>query len=549
MLKIKGYQIQSVLEERNDLIIAKAIQTSLDRIVFLKILTKMADAPDIREQFTREAKLLARLNHANIVTIHEFNAHHEPPYLVLEYFSGEDMSRVLANQGTLKPEILGEVMRQSLAGCAKAHAAGILHRDLKPANLLMNQDGQVKITDFGLAAVLEQTRQPVAGSPGYLAPELALGEAPTPQSDIYALGMTFYTLATGENPLIGQNLNDTLNLAIKSNPKNLAEIRPDLPGELVKIIHRMIRKEAGDRYQDCETILEHLGDLAVVKPSSRNLQPELGPSAFRPRFGKNDPVKDLDLLDTPSRKDWLLGLAFFVLLVIAIYSWSNSKKPDSVVPYPVMVPETSRVDTGTMFQSRSPIPDDANDQETKTASYPEGEGVTTEAQETQAEDTSTNAPRIFSESKSSAPANESGLLFLAAIPWAQVHLDGETVGTTPFAEPITMTPGQHTVQFLHPDYPKLTKLVDIQAGKTDSVWLNWRTELGFLSINVFPWADIYVNSDSVDVTPIEKPLPLQPGEYQLLLKNPDFPPWHRFVQITAGDTLEITARLGQVSAP
>ncbi|MCF7802202.1 MAG: serine/threonine protein kinase, partial [Candidatus Marinimicrobia bacterium] len=341
MLKIKGYRIEEILEERDDIIIAKAIQESLDRTVFLKILTRLVDAPDIRQQFTHEARLLAKLNHPNIVTIHEFHAQQDPPYLVLEYFPGEDLSRVLKKDGPLSSQSLSSVMQQALSGCAKAHTVGILHRDLKPANLLMDPDGLVKLTDFGLAAVLDQARQPVAGSPGYLAPELALGEAPTIQSDIYALGMTFYTLAAGSNPLIGKNLNDTLNLAIKSNPKNLSELRPDIPAKMATLIHRMISKDAQDRYQDCDAILEQLREVEIAATKPRQRTPERGPIAFKPRFGKNETVTDLDLLDTPTRKDWLLGLAFFVLLVIAIYSWSTSKKPDSVVPYPIVTAESS----------------------------------------------------------------------------------------------------------------------------------------------------------------------------------------------------------------
>lgn len=548
MLMIKGYRIEEILEERDDIIIAKAIQESLDRTVFLKILTRLADAPDIRQQFTHEAKLLAKLNHTNIVTIHEFNARHDPPYLVLEYFPGEDLSRVLKNNGPLSPQSLISVMQQSLSGCAKAHAAGILHRDLKPANLLMNPDNQVKLTDFGLAAVLDQARQPVAGSPGYLAPELALGEVPTIQSDIYALGMTFYTLAAGSNPLMGKNLNDALNLAIKSNPKSLSELRPDIPAKMATLIHRMISKDAQDRYQDCDSILEQLREVDIAATKPRQRTPERGPIAFKPRFGKNEPETDLDLLDTPTRKDWLLGLAFFVLLVIAIYSWSVSKKPDNVVPYPIMTADSTRVDTGEVPNSRV---DPLTEMDAAPTLDGSGENVTPDLTGQPARDTepADSAPDNASSTVSPASKNEVGALFLAAIPWARVRIDSIDVGTTPFSEPISVASGNHTVQFLHPDYPDFTKSVDIQAGMTDSLWLNWRTELGFLAINVFPWADVYVNSKYVDVTPFEKPLPLQPGEYQLLLKNPDFTPWHRFVEIVAGDTLAITARLGEPTTP
>lgn len=542
-MKIKGYRIAEIIVERDDLVIARAIQESLDRTVFLKILPQLAQVPDIRAQFAREAKLLAKLNHPNIVTIHEFNAEHDPPYLVLEYFQGQDLSQVIRERGPLAPETLLSVMQQAVSGCAKAHAAGILHRDLKPANLLIDHDGQVKLSDFGLAALLEQTRQPVAGSPGYLAPELALGAAPTRQTDIYALGMTFYTLAVGANPLIGQNLNETLNLAIKTDPEKISRLRQDIPDKIAALIHRMISKDEQERFQDCDKILERLRDTEIPETDVRT--PERGPLAFQPRFGTRETSSDGDLLDTPSRKDWLLGLAFFVLLVIAIYSWSTSKRPDSVKPYPTISAESSRVDT---LEKSKPLAG----QSVVVDSGVKSAGLMDEnaSQPTEME-TGVAAMRQDSSSRTEASLSEQneGTLFLAAIPWARIRIDSVELGATPFSEPLKMAPGRHTVHFLHPDYPDLTKSVEITAGKTDSVWLNWRSELGFLAINVFPWADVYVNSEYVDVTPIEKPIPLQPGEYQLLLKNPDFSPWHRFVQINAGDTFEITARLGQPTTP
>jgi len=138
---------------------------------------------------------------------------------------------------------------------------------------------------------------------------------------------------------------------------------------------------------------------------------------------------------------------------------------------------------------------------------------------------------------------------VAAIPLANIVVDSTPQGMTPIAGKLNFSVGKHTVHFMHTDYPEISREVVIQDGKTDSLLLNWYKELGFLSIDVYPWADVYVNSNRVDVTPLKKPIALQPGEYQLLLKNPNYSPWNRFVTVTAGDTQRITVRLLNSNTP
>lgn len=541
-MKIKGYQISEVLLQSDEMIIAGAIQESLHRRVFLKILPQLASAPDLRRQFEQEAQLLAKLNHPNIVTIHEFNAEHEPAYLVLEYFAGRNLAEFLIENSTITTEQLLSIMRQTVAACAKAHSAGILHRDIKPANLLIDDTGQVKLTDFGLATLLVSAQRRVAGTVGYFAPELALGEVPTQLTDIYALGMTFYTLSVGENPLQGKNLNEALNLAINVEPRPLSELRTDLPGELARLIQRMISKNPHDRIQSCAKIAEYLADIKSPAPAEKPTL-QRGPIAFQKRGSEKEPASAAELLDVPTRKDWLLGLAFFALLVLAIYSWSVSKRPDFVEPYVKYIPDTTSIDslqkktsTNLKMQSEDTLKEQGQIPETLAGNFVAA--VPVKQLHPPVDDIIADPPKP-----------KFGELLVAAIPWANIVIDSTTLGITPITEKLLLGVGAHTVHFMHPDYPEITKEVSVQDGKTDSVLLNWRTELGFLSIDVYPWAEVYLNSNHIDVTPLEKSIALQPGEYQLLLKNPNYSPWHRFVTVAAGDTQKITVRLVNSNTP
>ncbi|MCF6239088.1 MAG: PEGA domain-containing protein, partial [Candidatus Marinimicrobia bacterium] len=136
-----------------------------------------------------------------------------------------------------------------------------------------------------------------------------------------------------------------------------------------------------------------------------------------------------------------------------------------------------------------------------------------------------------------------GRLYLIANPWATIWIDSLKVGVTPLPEPISITTGQHTVQFMHPNYPDITKQIWVEAGQADTLSMNWSAELGFLQLTVHPWAKVYVDSKSYDTTPIHQAIPLQPGEFQLLLTNPNYPPWNQYLHVGAGDTLRVNVRL------
>ncbi len=187
----------------------KARQPGLDRLVALKILPRQSSDPGFAERFTREARTLARLNHPNIVAVHEFGQTHGLHYLILEFVDGPDLRRV-ERSARLTPRQALEIIPQICAALQFAHDEGVVHRDIKPENVLLDKKGRVKITDFGLAKILGREPQDrrltgardVMGTPHYMAPE----QVEHPQevdhrADIYSLGVVFYEMLTGELPL------------------------------------------------------------------------------------------------------------------------------------------------------------------------------------------------------------------------------------------------------------------------------------------------------------------------------------------------------------
>lgn len=525
-MKIKGYEIEQVLADREDLTIAKAIQTSLDRPVFLKILKELKTEPEVMERFTSEARLLAKLNHPNIVTVFDLDISESQAIIALEYFEGEDLASFAGHESLLDLEQLISISFQVLTGCAQAHERDIIHGDIKPENILINQDGLIKLTDFGLASILGQARGPVSGTSGFMAPELALGEPPSANTDIFAIGMTLYVMATGQNPLLGSDITESLNLSIQHDPEMLSELRDDLPESFVQLVHRMITKAPHERIKSCERALELLRE--EHRPPAVSGQDS--------RVTTQDNEVSSQARSYSVRRWSAIALSIPVILIISIFMFGW--------PWTIRTEKFSEVDPPSITNSRIAVDslEALRDEETTKAKAV----VMTDAVTPTAVDPVADFVAEVEEPENTSlgvTTDSVGRLYLAASPWAEIHIDGMKIGVTPIVEPVTLGSGDHIVQFLHPDYPDLLKNVRIKPGEVDSLTLNWSKSLGFLRVTVNPWAEVFINSRSYDLTPLARPIPLQPGEFQLFLKNPDFPPWNQFLSVAAGDTLNVNVRL------
>ncbi|OLF04975.1 serine/threonine protein kinase [Actinophytocola xinjiangensis] len=163
-----------------------------------------AQAEESRRRCMREGRIAARLAHPNAITVYDVAEHDDDPWLIMEYLASKSLAAVLTERGTLPPAEAAGIGTQVASALVAAHAAGIVHRDIKPANVLLAEDGTVKITDFGISRatgdVTVTATGMLAGTPAYLAPEVAKGENPTPAADVFSLGSTLYTAVEGHSP-------------------------------------------------------------------------------------------------------------------------------------------------------------------------------------------------------------------------------------------------------------------------------------------------------------------------------------------------------------
>ena len=253
-----------------------AIDTILNRHVAIKILRsdQSTDAISIL-RFEREAQAATTLAHPNIVEIYDVGEYKNHHYIVMEYVAGKTLKKVIRDRAPLLNLEAVDTMKQLTSAVAEAHKRGIIHRDIKPQNVIVKSDGSLKILDFGIAtakgsAQLTQANN-VMGSVHYLAPELAKGEPASPQSDIYALGIVFYEMLTGDVPF---KADQAVQIALQHMREPMPSVRkanPNVPQSVENIIIRATAKNPKLRYQSCDEMLKDLEKCML--PEHQNDKP------------------------------------------------------------------------------------------------------------------------------------------------------------------------------------------------------------------------------------------------------------------------------------
>jgi WD40 repeat protein/tRNA A-37 threonylcarbamoyl transferase component Bud32 len=261
---IPGYEVLGELGRGGMGVVYKARQVKLRRLVALKMILAGAHArPDDLARFKVEAEAVARLQHPNIIQIHEIGEHGGLPYFSLEFCAGGSLASRL--NGTPLPAPEAAQLIETLARAMHAaHQQQVIHRDLKPANILLTADGRPKITDFGLAKKLDEGGHThtgeVMGTPSYMAPEQARGRAGEigPHTDVYSLGAILYELLTGRAPFRAATPMETLHLVLSDDPVSPSRLQPRTPRDLVTVCLKCLQKEPKKRYA---TALELAEDL------------------------------------------------------------------------------------------------------------------------------------------------------------------------------------------------------------------------------------------------------------------------------------------------
>ena len=295
---VAQYEVLEKLGEGGMGVVYKARDTRLNRFVALKVLPpdKVAD-PERKRRFLQEAQAASALNHPNIVTIYEILSDGGMDFIAMEYVAGKPLDQLIPRQGLPLNQAL-KIAVQAAGALAKAHAAGIVHRDLKPGNIMVSDEGQVKLLDFGLAKLAERSEPgmtdatlshvaktvegTIAGTVSYMSPEQAEGKKLDARSDIFAFGVVLYEMVTGTRPFQGDSPLSTLAAILREGAKPVRETARDIPGDLEKIINRCLRKDPERRFQGAADLRVALQELVEDSDSGRLRAPSSLPAAPAP---------------------------------------------------------------------------------------------------------------------------------------------------------------------------------------------------------------------------------------------------------------------------
>jgi serine/threonine protein kinase len=307
----------------------------LDRDVAVKVLhIRRLESAEAVERFEREARTLASLTHQGIVTVIDRGDDQGRPFIVFEYVRGRDLRERIADEGRLPLQDVLAIGEQVADALAYAHARGVIHRDVKPHNILLTPDGQPKLTDFGIARVLEQPGLTmdgrVLGTGDYLAPEQAAGEALDARADVYALGVLLYHALCGEVPYHAESFLETARLHASAPIPSVRDVRPELPERLDEIVQRALAKRPEDRYADCGELRDDLHALSVElrehdedtdEYARAPREPTVLATDFRlppPPPPPDAPLGELSTIPAPRRRGLRVASIALLILVLAI---------------------------------------------------------------------------------------------------------------------------------------------------------------------------------------------------------------------------------------
>ncbi|MGH8122277.1 MAG: serine/threonine-protein kinase, partial [Rudaea sp.] len=276
--RLGDYELHETLGEGGMGVVYRAHQVSLDREVAVKVLSAQWATRNFTDRFREEAQNAARLQHPNIVAIHEVGTSEDRHFYSMRLVRGETLADLRRRTGRLEPVRAAALMIPIARAIEYAHHLGVLHLDLKPANVLIDEDGVPHVADFGLARRMQRelaiTTDGVSGTPSYMAPEQAAGGQVSPATDVWGLGAMLYELITGQPPFLGQTPQETLKLVRDGTPPRARSLVPTLPRDLQAILDKCLTRSVAGRYASAGAMADDLAAFVDGHPvAARPLNP------------------------------------------------------------------------------------------------------------------------------------------------------------------------------------------------------------------------------------------------------------------------------------
>jgi serine/threonine-protein kinase len=459
-------------------VVYKARDPLIDRVVAIKTVNigqSNAETDTYERRFFREAKSAGRLNHPNVVTIHDVGKSDDVAYIAMEFLDGKSLREILDSGVVLAPHRIADIVAEIAEGLAFAHRAGVVHRDVKPANVMVLASGAVKITDFGIAQWPTGTRTMtgnVFGSPRYTSPEQVMGRPVDGRSDIFSLGGVLFEMLTGRAPFGGADLNGILKQVLTDPTPPPSSHNPKLPRAFDHIVAKALAKDPAERYQDADEMARELRrydilDLTTTAPAPLPpLEHPTNPKAVAAPEIAGPVFPAVSAADAWWKRRVAWGAAASALVAIAVTGTlvagkSNKDSPPAPVvaasgtiapaaappapALPVAVPLPVAAEPVAAEPVRAPAPPPA-------APAP----VATETKVAEATVATPPAP---------VAPKPTGRVVFAVHPWGEIYVDGKKRGLSPPTKELRLSPGKHTIEIRNGTFPPHTETVDVNPDE------------------------------------------------------------------------------------
>ncbi len=563
----------------------KGFQKAKDRFVLLKLLhVRHARNAKVVARFKQEIEQAGKLKHDGIAQIYTAGQDKDNIYVATEYVDGLTLATLL-KKGPLPPTIAAYVLSEVASTLKIAHEKNYIHRDIRPSNILISKEGLVKVTDFGLGAVLHEAAGKaldVQDEAAYFAPEYVVGKSPSPTTDVFSLGAVCFEMLLGRAAFTGADTAEMLESVREHDPVSYLQDDEDLPSQVRRICQQMLKKKPEQRYQDCTVLLADLnayrkGRGASAVATTGDMKSFLDdPEAYvrrlkdkpvslrtrepRPKAQAREAVAEETNKSTVSRdallkRTRMIGIVVAVLFVFGGLSFAGSfffSKDGSFGA-------KNNPNNGAATASSGG---------TATAVRKSGKGGTPVKTQQTAQNASTpaeNPPKPAKEitvigedplekliaqadSLRTAGAGDAipdtivlaradirtGKMTIVSTPETTVYLGSDSLGVTPLT--MVVAPGTHRIALKNPAFPPFETLIDVVPGRETPFNISLWSLVGTVTVATQAGVDVSINGDYRDKTPLQRPLILKPGAHRITLSHPNYGIVEEQFDVQAGET-------------
>lgn len=514
--------------------IYKGVQISLNReVVIKKLHPHLSQDANFVKRFKREAAILGKLKHENIVSIIDFYEKDEDKFIILEYIKGKSLKSVIKEKKNIPFEYTLFILREVLKGLSYIHSQQILHRDLKPDNIMLSDDGTVKITDFGLAFGKEliNVTNPgtYIGTPAYFPPEQLAGREITLASDIFSLGVTVIEMITGTNPFEGKDQFETINNILYFKKIDFDYDPDNIPSIFIDIVNSMLNRDPSKRPSSADELLEKIEKfkIGISKEQlrefifSENTVEVSSKPMIKVKLKKRSRYRDTVIFIT-------LLLLFISIIFYQFYYFSKNQKIETIYLkeeqaekfelYVFTDPKEIQITINDSIVILTPQKISLEKGVYRISSLnPDYEKIDTTVELNKNDS-------IFLKMEKKIEKIDYGFLSVNVIPWANLYIDEKFIDRTPLSKSIKLEVGKHIITLKHPNRKEYFKEIFIEKDKVLKMDVELEKAYGYLRIVVRPWGKVYIDDYYIGTTPIGDSIKLLIGPHKIKIENPSFDP-------------------------